>query len=75
MAYSDNSETKQWGGTRPGAGRKAKWRSPTSVMRLPEQFRDKITAYAELLDQGKTVELVVMDAGEQNGMKNPQPSD
>ena len=58
MANSDE-QSGQWGGARPGAGRKGKWRSPTKLMRLPEQFEQEIMAYAELLDAGKTVTLVI----------------
>ena len=52
---------KTWGGKRPGAGRKSKWRSPTKMVRLPEKFEAQLVAYAKLLDSGVQVKLVVLD--------------
>ena len=34
-------------------------RSSTKLMRLPENFEQDIMAYAQLLDAGKTVKLVM----------------
>ena len=58
MAESE-SESKKMGGARPGAGRKSKWRSPTKMVRLPEQYEAQILEYAKLLDEGVEHTLTV----------------
>ena len=43
-------EKKNWGGYRPGAGRKTKYEK-TKVMRIPEKYQDAIKALISHLDE------------------------
>ena len=51
----------QWGGKRTGSGRPARWKSGDTVaVRIPEKFRDEVIAFARLLDEGQSVQELLV---------------
>jgi len=54
---TDSDKTSNWGGSRPGAGNKYKWRhGETKAVRIPIALADKVLEVAKAIDSGEQVE-------------------
>lgn len=67
MMNTDSDKTSNWGGSRPGAGNKYKWRhGETKAVRIPIALADKVLEVAKAIDSGEQVgnESVTQSSGE-----------
>ena len=53
MMNTDSDKTSNWGGSRPGAGNKYKWRhGQTKAVRIPISIADEVLEVAKAIDAG-----------------------
>jgi hypothetical protein len=51
VLMKESSHSSSWGGYRPGAGQKPKWRNGTTVtIRVPQVLIEDVMRYAQLVD-------------------------
>ncbi|MEG3879315.1 hypothetical protein QT972_18340 [Microcoleus sp. herbarium7] len=54
MMNTDSDKTSNWGGSRPGAGNKYKWRhGETKAVRIPISIADEVLEVAKAIDSGE----------------------
>lgn len=57
MMNTDSDKTSNWGGSRPGAGNKYKWRhGETKAVRIPIALADKVLEVAKAIDSGEQID-------------------